>query len=206
MNHGPALIDNNILIGKGLKSNSEATLIAHNLLVDSWYKYQPDVKRRSQYFKPHTTIATGRKSGTAQDERWFNNIFIRRGLDEVKDAPGYASDYNVFLEGAKKSSFGDEHSVVDPFVTGFTHEDHPSGVTIKFSINGAASRLKGPWVDAKLVGVFSTVGQTVEDRFGNPIKVDTDFNGKKYPRPIAGPLADLKQGLNKVTWIFEKHQ
>ncbi len=206
MNHGPALIDNNILVGKGLKSNSEATLIAHNLLVDSWYKYQPDLKRRSQYYKPHTTIVTGRKSGTAQDERWFNNIFIRRGLDGVKDAPGYASDYNIFFEGAKKSSFGDEHSVVDPFVTGFTHEDHPLGVTIKFSVSDAASRLKGPWVDAKLAGVFSTVGQTIEDRHGNPIKVDTDFNGKKYERPIAGPLADLEPGLNTVAWIFEKHQ
>jgi hypothetical protein len=206
MNHGPALIDNNILIGKGLKSNSEATLIAHNLLVDSWYKYQPDLKRRSQYYKPHTTIVTGRKSGTAQDERWFNNVFIRRGLDDVKDAPGYASDYNIFFEGAKKSSFGDEHSVVDPFVTGFTHEDHPLGVTIKFSVSGAASRLKGPWVNAKLAGVFSTVGQTIEDRHGNPIKVDTDFNGKRYTRPIAGPLADLKQGLNTVAWTFEKYQ
>jgi hypothetical protein len=206
MNHGPALIDNNVLVGKGLRSNSEATIIAHNLIVDSRYKYQPDVKRRSSYYKPHTTIGEGVKTGTAKDERWYNNMFIRRGLDEVKDAPGYASDYNVFLEGARKSSFGDEHSVVDSFVTGLTHEDHPSGVTIKFSVNGAASRLKGPWVDARLVGVFSTVGQTIEDRFGNPVTVDTDFNGKKYPRPIAGPLTDLKQGLNKIVWTFEKHQ
>ncbi|MHC4170682.1 MAG: hypothetical protein ACYSWQ_27410, partial [Planctomycetota bacterium] len=113
MNHGPALIDNNILAGQGLRSNSEATIIAHNLLVDSWYKYQPDTKRRSSYYRPHTTIGVGRKTGTAKDERWYNNIFIRRGLDDVKDAPGYASDYNVFYEGAKKSSFGDEHSAVD---------------------------------------------------------------------------------------------
>ncbi|UCG49309.1 MAG: right-handed parallel beta-helix repeat-containing protein, partial [Phycisphaerales bacterium] len=72
MNHGPALIDNNIFIGKGLKSNSEATIIAHNLLVDSWYKYQPDTRRRSSYYRPHTTIAVGRKTGTAKDERWYN--------------------------------------------------------------------------------------------------------------------------------------
>ncbi|MEA3225932.1 MAG: right-handed parallel beta-helix repeat-containing protein [Planctomycetota bacterium] len=206
MNHGPALIDNNILIGKGLKSNSEATLIAHNLLVDSWYKYQPDVKRRSQYFKPHTTIVEGVKTGTAQDERWYNNIFIRRGLDDVKNAPGYESDYNIFYEGAKESSFGDEHSVVDAFATGFTHEGHPLGVTIKFSANEAAFRLKGPWVDKELVGVFSTVGQTIEDRHGNAIKVDSDFNVRKYSRPIPGPLADLKRGINKIVWTFEKHR
>ena len=206
MNHGPTLIDNNILIGQGLKSNSEATIIAHNLLVDSWYKYQPDVKRRSQYYQPHTTIVKGAKTGTAQDERWYNNIFIRRGLDDVKNAPGYESDYSVFYEGAKKTSFGDEHSVIDPFATGFFHEDHSLGVTIKFSVNEAAFHLKGPWVDKELVGVFSTVGQTIEDRHGNPIKVDNDFTGREYSSPLPGPLADLKQGLNKIVWTFEEYQ
>ena len=206
MNHGPALIDNNILAGRGLKSNSEATLIAHNLLVDSWYKYQPDTNRRSQYYKPHTTIAEGAKTGTAKDERWYNNIFIRRGLDDVKTAPGYESDYNIFYEGAKPSSFGDEHSVVESFATGFTHENRPLGVTIKFSVNEAALGLKGPWVDKELVGVFSTVGQTIEDRHGKAIKVDADFNGRRYSRPIAGPLADLRQGVNRIAWTFERHK
>ncbi len=206
MNHGPALIDNNILVGRGLRSNSEATIIAHNLLVDSRYKYQPDVKRRSQYYKPHTTIVKGVKTGTAKDERWYNNIFIRRGLDDVKDAPGYEADYNVFYEGACKSSFGDEHSVVDSFVTGFASESHRLGVTIRFSVDSAVSRLKGPWVDKELVGVFSTVRQTIEDRYGRAIRVDTDFNGRKYSRPIPGPLSDLKRGANEIGWTFERYR
>ncbi|MHC4355940.1 MAG: hypothetical protein ACYS0H_24835, partial [Planctomycetota bacterium] len=130
----------------------------------------------------------------------------RRGLDDVKDAPGYASDYNVFYEGAKKSSFGDEHSAVDSLVTEFTHKDQPLGVTIEFSVNEAAFGLGGPWIDRELVGVFSTVGQTIEDRHGNPIKVNTDFNGRKCSRPIPGPLADLKQGVNNIDWTFEKYR
>jgi hypothetical protein len=133
---------------------------------------------------------------------WFNNIFIRQGLDDVKDAPGYKSDYNIFLESAQKSSFGDEHSIVDLFATGFTHDNHPSGVTIKFSINDVASHLKAPWVDAEMVGVFSTVGQTIENRYGNPIRVDTDINGKKFTKPIAGPLVDIKRGKNTFEWIY----
>jgi len=204
MNHGPALIDNNVLIGRGLKSNSEATIIAHNLLVDSKYTYQPDTKRRSAYYKPHTTIDVGRKTGTARDERWYNNIFIRRGLDDVKNAPGYASDYNVFLEGAKKSSFGDEHSVVDSFVTGLTAKDHPLGATIAFSVNDAPFSVQGPWINSELVGVLPTVRQTIEDRHGNPITIDIDINGKKYTRHIAGPLADLRQGPNTIVWTFKK--
>ena len=30
------------------------------------------------------------------------NIFVRRGLAGVKKAAGYAADYNVFLEGARR--------------------------------------------------------------------------------------------------------
>lgn len=205
MNHGPILVDNNILIGQPIRSNSEATVFAHNLFVDCGYEYRPDTRRRSQYYKPHTTKVAGRKSGTAQDDKWFNNIFVRRGLDQVKTASGYASDYNVFLEGAKKSSFGDKSSLVDPYVTGLTIKDHPRGATITFFMNDMPFRVKGPWVDAELVGIFPTVGQTMEDRYGRPIRIDADINDRKLTRPIAGPLTHLKQGVNTIVWPIKKH-
>jgi alpha-N-arabinofuranosidase len=205
MNHGPILVDNNVLIGQSIRSNSEATVFAHNLFVDCGYDYSPDTGRRSQYYKPHTTIGAGRKTGTAQDDKWFNNIFVRSGLDRVRDASGYVSDYNVFLEGAKNSSFGDKNSVVDSYVTGLTVKDGPLKTTITFSMNDSPFRMKGPLVDAKLVGIFPTVGQTIEDRHGRPIKVDTDINGKKLSQPIPGPIKDLRKGLNTITWPAGKH-
>jgi hypothetical protein len=125
---------------------------------------------------------------------------VRHGLDKVKTAPGYTSDYNVFLEGARKSTFGDEHGMVDPYVTGLAVKDDHRGATITFSVNDAVLQVKGPLVDAKLVGVFPTVGQTMEDRYGKPLEVNADINGKKYAPPVPGPLADLKSGLNTVTW------
>jgi hypothetical protein len=106
------------------------------------------------------------------------------------------------LEGAAKSAFGDEHSVVDPYVTGLAVKDHPLGATITFSVNDAPFGVQGPRVSAELVGVFPTVGQTIEDRYGRPITVDTDINGQRFPKPIAGPLADLKRGRNTITWTF----
>ena len=170
MDHGPTLVDNNVLVGPSVRSNSEATVFAHNLFVDCGYDYSPDTGRRSEYYSPHTTKVVGRKSGTAQDDRWLNNIFIRQGLDQVKTAQGYASDYNIFLEGAKKSSFGDEKSIVDPYVTGFAIKDHPRGAAITFTMNDAPFGVQGPQVNAELVGVFATVGQTIEDRYGTPSK------------------------------------
>ena len=204
MNHGPILVDNNILIGEAVRSNSEATVFAHNLFVDCGYEYTPDVKRRSQYYEPHTAKVAGRKTGTAQDDKWFNNIFVRRGLDGVKTAQGYASDYNVFLEGAKEGSFGDKNSVIDPLVTGLTVEDHPLGATITFSIGDSPLGVNGPRVGAELVGVFGTVGQTIEDRNGNPLTIDTDMEGKRFSRPIPGPFANLQRGKNAITWSISK--
>jgi hypothetical protein len=205
MNHGPILVDNNVLIGQPVRSNSEATVFAHNLFVDCGYVYSPDTNRRSQYYRPHTSQVVGRKTGTAQDDRWFNNIFIRQGLDRVKDAPGYAPDYNVFLEGAKKSTFGDENSVVGAFVTNVTVTDQPRGAQISFAVNDAPFRLSGPRVNAELVGVFPTVGQTVEDRDGNPLTVDTDINGRRFAPPRPGPISDLQPGRNTITWSFKRH-
>jgi len=200
MNHGPILVDNNLLIGKGIRSNSEGTVFAHNLFVDCGFSMVSDTKRASQYYEPHTRKEVERKHGIPQNDKWFNNIFIRRGLDGVGKAPGYASDFNVFLEGAKKSSFADQHSLVDPFVTGLDRKDRPLGVAIRFNMSDAPSRVKGPWVDGKLVGISPTVGQTIEDRFGKPVCVNTDIHGRNRAKAIAGPFADLRQGENTVNW------
>ncbi len=200
MDHGPILVDNNVLIGQGVKSWSEGSVFAHNLLVDCNFEMASDTSRQSQYYRPHTRIAVARKPGVPADDKWFNNIFVRRGLEGVKKTSGYASDYNVFLEGAKKSSFGDEHSIVDPLVAAFRREDSPLGVSIVFRVNQAPFGLKGPWVDRSLVGVFSTVGQSIEDCRGRPIRVDTDIFGKQRASPIPGPLADLKPGENVLKW------
>ncbi|MCU0917503.1 MAG: right-handed parallel beta-helix repeat-containing protein [Planctomycetes bacterium] len=206
MDHGPTLVDNNVLIGQPVQSNSEATVFAHNLFVDCRYDYRPDTGRRSQYYRPHTTQPVGAKPGTAQDDKWYNNLFVRQGLDDVKSASGYTSDFNVFLEGAKKSTFGDEKSVMDRHVTGLAITDEPRGATILFSVNDAPFQVKGPRVDAELVGVFPTVGQTIEDRDGKPIAVDRDINGREFDPPVCGPLADLETGTNTITWATRRSQ
>jgi hypothetical protein len=200
MNHGPTLVDNNVLIGNSVRSNSEATVFAHNLFVDCGYDYHPDVNRRSEYYRPHTTIAAGRKTGTARDDRWYNNIFVRQGLGNVQNAAGYAADGNVFLEGATKSSFGDKRSVVDPHAANLFVESHPLGATIAFHVNDAPFRATCPQVSADLVGVLTTVGQTIEDCDGQPITVGHDLNGRPFSPPLPGPLADLRPGRNTITW------
>ena len=114
------------------------------------------------------------------------------------------SDYNLFLEGAKGSSFGDTNSVVDSFPTDFKIETRPTGVTIRFSMNKAFRQIKSPIVDKILVGIFSTTGQTIEDKDGKAITVNTDFFGKSFKSPVVGPVSNLTEGNNVITWDIKR--
>ena len=202
MDHGAILIDNNVLIGRGIQSNSEGDIFAHNLFVDCGFDMGSDTGRQSEYFLPHTRKVVKSKVGVPQDDKWFNNLFVGRGLDAVKAASGYAADHNVFLGGARKSTFGDEHSVVAAAAADVTRTETPLGVTIEFSIPKPLPAA-GPWVDARLVGVLPTIGQTIEDRYGKPITVDTDLTGAKRTQAIPGPLAELKPGRNRIVWAMK---
>jgi len=205
MNHGPILVDNNILIGeRGISSNSEATVLANNLFVNCNFAYSTDKKRQSQYYTPHTTIVLGKKAVILREEKWYNNIFIKTGPDNVKEGEGYESDFNVFLEGAKNTSFGDKHSLLDSFESNFRKEDQDMGVTITFSANKSIIDAKASLVNGELAGVFTTTGQSIEDRHGIPIQVDTDFNGLEFNPIRVGPLANLKKGINTISWSYKK--
>ena len=194
------LIDNNVLLGGGVKANSENMVFAHNLFVDCRYRDQPDTGRQSQFYTPHTTRVVGHKPGVPANNQWDNNLFVGHGLDNVKAAPGYRADFNVFLQGARPSTFGDTNSVVDAFAVALRREDFTSGITLRFQMNDAPFRIQAPVVGAERVGVFAPVGQSLEDRTGRPITVDTDLLGQRFDRRLPGPLATLQCGENRLSW------
>ena len=205
MNHGPILVDNNILIGGGIASMSEANVIAHNLFLDCPFAFGEAKGRRSSHRKPHTHIFIGEKrEGIPCNDRWYNNIFVGKGLDELKPFKDCISKNNVFLAGARKSTWGDQTSIESPMVPIVTRTESPNGMKIEFTLDQATADATGPWVDAKLIGILEPSGQTIEDRFGNPITVDTDILGRKRSKPIVGPLAAPVADVNMVNWQLAK--
>jgi alpha-N-arabinofuranosidase len=242
MNHGPMLVDHNVVVGDtfgvdpklanfsqhkgGVNTSTDGVVYAHNLFVDANQAYSEFTTRSSGFFKPHTTIQAGSRDGTHREDKWLNNIFIRRGLDELpflryvrvpgassalkinvedfKGAPSMLVDHNLFLEGANRSSFGDAGSVVDSFPAKFKIDSRPTGVTLEFFMNESYSLVESAIVDSERVGVFSTTGQTIADQNGNPIRLDIDFNGKDFEKPIVGPISNLSQGRNTVSWSLSR--
>jgi alpha-N-arabinofuranosidase len=205
INPGGMLVDHNIFIGSGILTSSGETAFVHNLIVDGVSTYRDDNFRSSSYYKPHTRRVLGKKAGSLKHNKWFNNMFVKQGLDSISKQDGYEVDYNVFLEKAKKNNFDDRHSLVDSsFTSGFTLKEDPLGVTITFDMDQKFLKKKHPLIDGKFIGVFPVTGQTIEDRDGNPITVNTDINGRMFTKPIPGPISDLKDGTNIFKWNYKK--
>jgi hypothetical protein len=205
MNHGGMLVDNNVFIGSGILSSSGGTAFVHNLIVDGINTYRNDSSRIAQYYIPHTNNVVKRKAGSLQDNKWLNNIFIKQGLDSIFEAPGHLVDYNVYLEGAQKCVYEKEHSLIDSsFNTRFTLNEEPFGVNMNFHINQESLDFAVPLITGKFIGKFTATGQTIEDRDGKPIKVNTDINGKLFSKPKVGPVSDLQIGTNTIKWSIDK--
>jgi hypothetical protein len=72
MDHGPTLVDNNILIGQPVRSNSEATVFAHNLFVECGYDYSPSrrTRRRSSDARPARPRTTSGSTTSSSARDW----------------------------------------------------------------------------------------------------------------------------------------
>lgn len=201
MNHGPTLVDNNVFIGQpGISSKSTATIYAHNLFIDTGFRYKADVERSASYFKPHTVIESNREMVTFAEDQWLNNIFLRGGLSEVDPAEGFISDYNLFLEDASTSPFEGENSRQEEDLYDFRLDGHRSGVSLSFDIPQSALEMGASQVDANRIGILTKTKQKLEDLDGTPIEVTEDIRGTRFTNFPPGPLANLKAGTNVIEW------
>ncbi|MEI9953253.1 MAG: hypothetical protein WDO74_30815 [Pseudomonadota bacterium] len=138
MNHGPTLIDNNVIVGSNTWDASEHSIFVHNLFVNHGWTFAASDARSAGYFKPHTTAQAGTQTHASADNRYFNNLYIDRGSDGISQAPGYQCDYNVLYGTANKSSWGDSHSVVKASVNAaFSISSLPNGATISLTADSS---------------------------------------------------------------------
>ncbi|MDB5106331.1 MAG: hypothetical protein JWP91_4020 [Fibrobacteres bacterium] len=207
--HGPILVDNNVILGANVQSNSERTILAHNLFINSGFDVQGNDVRTPQWWKPHSGHT---RAGNGVDrmigDRYYSNIFAGRGMNSGQKGQDYKGGSNVFYLGAAMQPYKnlispgiDSGSVENAaFNPAFTHTDSPLGVSLRFSVNATPSLVKSRLITRDFIGVFSVVNQGIENPDGSGIVIDKDRFGlpRNPARPMPGPFENLSPDSAKV--------
>jgi len=202
VSHGPILVDNNVIIGGGVLEHSEGGIFTHNLFYQGKFVFVKEEDRITPYYTPHTVEVSGYAGIAMKDDKWFSNIFIGGGLQNMFEAPGYISDYNIFLQGAEKSIY-DENSLIDPFDTKLEYQAFKS-FELCFELNASVVNFDCPLITYDLIGKVTLPGMGIEHPDGSPITIDGDYFAN--PRGLtgkvtAGPFLNIKEGKNNmVLW------
>ena len=198
VNHGPFLIDNNILLSKlAVRDWSEGGAYAHNLFAGN-FELRPQ-NRLTPFHKPHSIELAGLKKTRGGDNRFYNNIFMNgyhepefkiTGLQVYNNAelPVFA-DGNVYCNGVEVFK-NDKNFLEINFLVESEIPDDKSGFFIDFNFPESIKKLKTKYVTTELLGKAVVPEQGFENNDGAPLTVDYDFFGNKRNRknPITGPF------------------
>lgn len=213
MTRGVNTIDNNVFYGnRGPHSATvryfaaEKVILAHNLLVSALNSPYADTDRRVvNFLKPHLLIPFGSEITPTPKvgARDYNNIVVKKSL--AAGPSNYTADYNVYYDGATPLPGFDANSVSESdFKPGFKIIHGTNQVDIYFKASDAPSIAKCPLITHDFIGAFlyeNPIKQGMEDRYGNPFNIDTDFFGNRRDtaHPKAGPFDVLNSGKNSFT-------
>jgi MYXO-CTERM domain-containing protein len=196
--HGPTLIDDNVMVGANISDISEATIFVHNLMNAPMALGLTD-SRTPAYYQPHTTNIAGNAMHASADNKYYNNIMVSSGLDGASQQPGFASDYNVLYAGAAPTSWGDAHSISDATDPALTTTSLSNGVDVSFNTNSAPTDVACPLITHDFIGLATLTKQGIENHDGSPITIDHDITGapRDATHPTAGPL-EMLQANNTI--------
>ncbi len=205
VNHGPYLIDNNLFLsGRSLFDMSQGGAYVHNLFAGR-IQLRPELGRETPFHKAHSTEVAGLSNIKGGDDRFYNNMVIQPGgLDGYDKATHPVQiDGNVYYKGAKpyfketnyleKAKFNPEIKVVEEGESVFLH------IRLDDSRHALDNRL----VTTALLGRAKTANAGYENPDGTPLKIDTDYFGKKRSEsnPSAGPFENPGAGkLRLKVW------
>jgi alpha-N-arabinofuranosidase len=225
VNHGPFLVDNNLFLSAvNLLDMSEGGAYAHNLFAGK-ITNRPEPSRDTPYHPAHSTTVAGLVNTQGGDDRFYSNLFVGNGEALTSDRKGNLKELrwissfglwgydgrefplqtggNVYYRGAEPYARETGQTVVagtDPKV-----KLVPQGERFFLQIS-PGSELKQAstvFVTTKLLGQAKISGLRYENADGSPLKVDTDYFGKKrsQTKPTAGPFENPGKGdLRLKVW------
>jgi alpha-N-arabinofuranosidase len=193
VNHGPILVANNLFLSpKTQDTSSQGSAYAHNLIAGVLSMYPFD-ERLTPFHKAHATELAGLHNSPSGDVRYYNNLFVR-----LSDASPYNTAKlpvwmagNVFLKGARPSRHELAPLLKPDFDPQLALVEKPDGWYLEFAVDRAwATERTRNLVTTGLLGKASVPNQSFENADGSPIRIDTDYFGKKRKagNPFPGPF------------------
>jgi alpha-N-arabinofuranosidase len=193
VNHGPFLIDNNILLSPyAVNMRSQGGAYVHNLFAGAWRVVEADF-RETPFHLPHSTKIVGLSQVKLGDDRIFNNIFAMRGdlRNYNKAQQPVWMDGNVFLGAAKPSAKEKDPLLVPGFAAEpkLMEKDGAFYLEMPFDMAWGESKER-QLVTTALLGKAVVPDAAFENPDGSPLRVDTDYFGNKRDpnNPFPGPF------------------
>ena len=204
VDHGPILVANNLFLSrKAQATSSQGSAYAHNLVAGELLLHPFD-ERLTPFHKAHATELAGMHNSPSGDVRFYNNLLVQRG-----DASPYNTamlpvwmDGNVYLKGAKPSRHENAPLLKPEFDPQIKLTEKQDGWYLELTVDPAwAAEQPRKLVTTARLGKASIPGLPFENADGSPIRIATDYFGRKRnaDNPFPGPFelsSDCKQILH----------
>jgi alpha-N-arabinofuranosidase len=140
------------------------------------------------------------------DDRYYNNLVERGDLSEYDTAklPVWMSG-NVFLKGAKPSKHETGLLLKPDFDPALNLVEKPDGLYLEITADKAwATERTRKLVTTQLLGKAVIPDQAFENPDGSPLRIDTDYFGRKRNEnnPFPGPF-EISEGGKQVLKVWE---
>jgi alpha-L-arabinofuranosidase len=205
MQHGPILVANNLFLSKRSALNSQGVAFVHNLIAGTISNDRHD-KRSTPFQSPHSTEIAGlypATNGDSGNHRFYNNLFVVPCNQHSMDGsmlPCIAAG-NVFTKGAQPSKFDAAPVLATNFESSVALTQKADGWYLTLAEDNTwRSEAKCKLVTTKLLGRAKVSGCTYENADGSPLRINTDYFGKKRKEkhPFPGPFETISNGKQEI--------
>jgi alpha-N-arabinofuranosidase len=202
VNHGPILVDNNLCLSRArLLSNSQGVAFVHNLMSEGMGVSDQE-NNKTPLHKSHSTEFAKLAGHPSGDHRYYNNLIDHGDFSEYDTAklPVWMNG-NVWLKDVKPSKHDIEPLLKPGFDPAPNLVEKPDGFYLEISTDKSwTTERTRKLVTTELLGKASIPDQAFENPDGTPLRIDSDYFGKKRneSNPFPGPFelqADGKQAL-----------
>jgi hypothetical protein len=211
VNHGPFLIENNILLSElAIRDWSEGGAYVHNLIAGN-IELRPQ-SRETPFQLPHSTEVGGLRTTKCGDNRYYNNIFVGGAREDQRRISGLGAykktelpmqvNGNVYLNGARAYK-EESNQLVLPGNPEILIEETDAGVMLSMELDKAIAGMQNKLVDTELLGKAIIPEQRFENPDGTAITIDKDYFGKQrtLENPLPGPFrTDISKEIHLMVW------